>query len=128
MPWKERSPNTTVSCSNCIKDSIADKERLIERIEAEIDEATKAYQVEVDLLQTIPGVGKDSAISIISEIGGRHEQVSERNPFEQLGGDEPGEQRDGWKKKVAGQYMGTNTCKAPWFNAHGGQPGRKTVF
>ena len=51
------------------RDSIADKERMIERVEAKIDEATQAYQVELDMLQTIPGVGKDSAISIISEIG-----------------------------------------------------------
>lgn len=51
------------------KDSIADKERIISRIDKEIDVATQAYQVEISLLQTIPGVAKDSAISIISEIG-----------------------------------------------------------
>jgi transposase len=51
------------------KDSISDKERQIKRLDAEIDKATAAYQVEIELLQTIPGIGKNSAITIISETG-----------------------------------------------------------
>lgn len=37
--------------------------------EGEIGHYVELYKVEVDLLQTIPGVGRDSAISLISEIG-----------------------------------------------------------
>ena len=81
------------------KDSIADKERLIERIEAEIDEATEAYQVEVDLLQTIPGVGKVSAISIISEIGVDMERFPNEAHLSSWAGMSPGNNETGGKKK-----------------------------
>ena len=52
-----------------IKRSIEQKDELIKTIEAQIDEQIKAYQEDVDNLQTIDGVGRDSAITIISEIG-----------------------------------------------------------
>jgi hypothetical protein len=50
-------------------DNIADKEKLIARLDYQIDEAVKQYQVEITLLQTIDGIAKNSAITIISEIG-----------------------------------------------------------
>jgi transposase len=81
------------------KDSIADKERLIARIDAEIDEAVKAYQVEIDLLQSIPGVGKDSAVSIISEIGVDMEKFPNENHLSSWAGMSPGNNETGGKKK-----------------------------
>ena len=42
-----------------IQQSIADKEALIDALDTQIDQAVKAYEVAVDLLQTIPGVGRD---------------------------------------------------------------------
>jgi transposase len=81
------------------KDSIADKENLIRRIEAEIDEVTKAYQVEIDLLQTIPGVGKDSAVSIISEIGVDMSRFPNENHLSSWAGMSPGNNETGGKKK-----------------------------
>lgn len=81
------------------KDSIADKERMIERIEKEIDEATKAYQVEIDLLQTIPGVGKDSAVGIISEIGTDMSKFPNENHMSSWAGMSPGNNETGGKKK-----------------------------
>jgi len=83
------------------KDSIAEKERLIERIEAQIDEETKAYQVEIDLLQTIPGVGKDSAISIISEIGADMSRFPNENHLSSWAGMSPGNNETGGKKKMS---------------------------
>jgi transposase len=81
------------------KDSIAEKERLIERLDAKIDEATKAYQVEIDLLQTIPGVGKDSAIGIISEIGVDMDKFPDENHLSSWSGMSPGNNETGGKKK-----------------------------
>jgi len=81
------------------KDSIADKERLIERIEAKIDDAVKAYQIEVDLLQSIPGVGKNSAISIISEIGADMERFPNETHLSSWAGMSPGNNETGGKKK-----------------------------
>jgi len=94
------------------KDSIVDKERLIARIETEIDEATKAYQVEIDLLQTIPGVGKDSAISIISEIGVDMSKFPNDNHLSSWAGMSPGNNETGGKKKQQKQSMETNIYKA----------------
>ncbi len=81
------------------KDSIADKERLIERIEAEIEEATKAYQVEIGFLQTIDGVGKSSAISIISEIGADMNRFPDETHLSSWAGMSPGNNETGGKKK-----------------------------
>lgn len=81
------------------RDSIADKERLIERIDAEIDQAIKAYQIEVDLLQTIPGIGKDSAIGIISEIGVDMSRFPDETHLSSWAGMSPGNNETGGKKK-----------------------------
>jgi transposase len=81
------------------KDSIAEKERLIERIENQIDLATKEYQIEIDLLQSIPGVGKDSAISIISEIGVDMSKFPDENHLSSWAGMSPGNNETGGKKK-----------------------------
>lgn len=81
------------------KDSIAEKERLIERIENQIDLATKEYQVEIDLLQSIPGVGKDSSISIISEIGADMSKFPDENHLSSWAGMSPGNNETGGKKK-----------------------------
>ena len=48
------------------KNSISYKDAQLKSLYEAIDKVTKAYHVEIDLLQTIPGIGKDSAISIIS--------------------------------------------------------------
>jgi len=81
------------------QDSIADKERLLERIDTAIEEATKAYQVEIDLLQTIPGVGKGSAISIVSEIGVDMSKFPNENHLSSWAGVSPGNNETGGKKK-----------------------------
>jgi transposase len=93
------------------KDSISDKERIIERIEREIDEAVKAYQIEIDLLQTIPGVGKDSAISIVSEIGADMSVFPNENHLSSWAGMSPGNNESGGKKKQHKQLMAINTFK-----------------
>jgi len=81
------------------KDSISDKERQIKRLDAEIEKATKAYQVEIDLLQTIPGVGKDSAITIISETGVDMDKFPDEHHLSSLSGMSPGNNESGGKKK-----------------------------
>lgn len=94
------------------KNSIADKERLIKEIDAQIDVATKEYQVEIELLQSIPGVGKDSAISIISEIGVDMSKFPNENHLSSWAGMSPGNNETGGKKKSQGQFMEINICRA----------------
>jgi transposase len=94
------------------RDSIAEKEKLIERLDAKIDEATKTYQVEVNLLQTIPGIGKDSAIDIISEVGVNMDKFPDENHLSSWSGMSPGNNETGGKKKWQKPYMEINTYKA----------------
>jgi len=94
------------------KDSIADKERQIKRLDAEIEKATKSYQVEIDLLQTIPGVGKDSAITIISETGVDMDKFPDEHHLSSWSGMSPGNNESGGKKKRPKRFMVTRTFRA----------------
>lgn len=82
-----------------IQQSIQDKEALIDALENKIDEAVKAYEVEVDLLQTIPGVGKESAINIISEVGVDMDHFPNEKHLSSWAGMSPGNNESGGKKK-----------------------------
>jgi transposase len=86
------------------KESIQSKENQISNIDKLIDEATKAYSLEIDLLQTIPGVGKDSAISIISEVGVDMDRFPDETHLSSWSGMSPGNNESGGKKKIVGQY------------------------
>lgn len=96
-----------------IQESIADKEKLLAKIETQIDELAKQYSVEIDLLQTIPGVAYDSAVSIISEIGANMSQFSSAEHLSSWAGMSPGNNESGGKKKAQLPSTGTNTYKLP---------------
>lgn len=82
-----------------IKKSIADKEELITMIEQQIDIASDQYKVEIELLQSIPGVGKASAVSIISEMGANMNQFPNEHHLSSWAGMSPGNNESGGKKK-----------------------------
>ncbi len=82
-----------------MKESISDKEKLIEKIEKQIDEQAKRYAIEIELLQTIPGLAFDSAVSIISEIGAEMKQFSSEQHLSSWAGMSPGNNESGGKKK-----------------------------
>jgi len=88
----------------CIhRDSIRDKEEQLKRLDLAIDKATVDYQVEIDLLQTIPGVGKDSAITIVSEVGVDMSRFPDETHLSSWSGMSPGNNETGGKKKVPKQ-------------------------
>jgi len=82
------------------KKHIEDTEWLIEDIDKEIDKAAEAYKVEIDLLQTIDGIGKESAIAIISEIGVDMSRFPNEHHLASWAGVSPGNNESGGKKKV----------------------------
>ena len=82
-----------------IKQSMADKEALIEVLDEQIGIATEAYQVDIENLQTIPGVGKDSAIGTVSEIGGDMSRFPNQSHLSSWSGMSPGNNESGGKKK-----------------------------
>lgn len=93
-----------------LKESIDDREKLIEKIEAQIDVAAQAYAVEIALLQTIDGVGKDSAITIVSEIGTDMSAFPNEQHLSSWAGMSPGNNESGGKKKVQEPSTATNIC------------------
>lgn len=52
-----------------IRETIEENEKLIAKLDQQIDLSVGKYQVELQLLQTIDGVGRDTAITLISEVG-----------------------------------------------------------
>jgi transposase len=83
-----------------IRKSMEEKKGIIEELEKQIDVATARYAVEIDLLQTIDGVGKDSAIGIISETGVNMEQFPNEKHLSSWAGMSPGNNQSAGKKKA----------------------------
>ena len=82
------------------KRSISDKEEQLKELDIAIEKATEAYQLEIELLDTIPGVGKDGAISIISEIGVDMSRFPNETHLSSWAGMSPGNCETGGKKKT----------------------------
>lgn len=82
-----------------IKKSIESKEGLLLEIDEQIDELTKEYSVEIENLQSIPGVGKASAIGIISEIGVDMSVFPNEHHLASWAGMSPGNNESAGKKK-----------------------------
>lgn len=72
----------------------------ITRLEQEIDALLEPYQKEMSLLQTIPGVKKDAAAGILSEIGADLTQFPTEQQMASWAGVCPGNHESAGKKKV----------------------------
>ena len=92
-----------------IKKSIDDREKIISKLEKQIDDASEQYKIELDLLQSIDGVGKDSAITIISEIGVDMNQFPNEHHLSSWSGMSPGNNESAGKKKVPEPSKEINT-------------------
>lgn len=92
-----------------IKESIEDKEKLIEKLDKKIEEHLKENELMLDaeLLQTIPGVGKDAAAGILAEIGDDMEQFPNEQHLASWAGMSPGNNESAGKKKAVERPMGT---------------------
>lgn len=90
------------------KESIEVNEALITKIDAQIDKASEQYKVDLELLQTIDGIGRDSAIGIISEIGVDMKQFPNEHHLASWSGLSPGNNESGGKKKAQERSMAIN--------------------
>lgn len=77
-------------------------------IDREMDKNLEEYYEELELLQTIPGVAKDGAKRILSEIGTNMDVFPDEHHLASWAGMCPGNNESAGKKKVLGQDMGTN--------------------
>lgn len=84
-----------------IKESMIDKERIIKKLDNQIDIKLKENELELDaeLLSTIPGVGKDGAAYILAETGNDMEQFPNEHHLSSWAGMSPGNNESAGKKK-----------------------------
>lgn len=84
-----------------LKDQIAE-------IDDEIGKYIKDFEKEIELLQTIPGVGKEGAIGIVAEIGLDMDVFPSEHHLASHSGMCPGNNESAGKKKVQEHDRGTN--------------------
>ena len=85
-----------------IKESITAKQNLIAKLNCQIEAHLKKHELELDseLLQTIPGVGKDGVAYLLAEIGSNMEQFPDEKHLASWAGMSPGSNESAGKKKV----------------------------
>lgn len=84
----------------------------IERLEAEIERSLTVYQEEMALLQTIPGVGKVAAATIIAEIGTEMSRFPSAHHLAAWAGLCPGNRQSGGKRLPSKAREGDTWLKA----------------
>lgn len=95
------------------RESIEVNEALITKLDTQIEKASAQYKIDLDLLQTIDGIGKDSAIAIISEIGADMKQFPNEHHLASWSGLSPGNNESGGKKKAQELFTETNIYNQP---------------
>ena len=97
-----------------IKESIGEKEKLIARLDEQLDRMLRENQLELDakLLETIPGVGKDGAAYILAEIGNDMGRFPNEQHLASWAGMSPGSNESGGKKKSSRTTHGDKYLKS----------------
>lgn len=96
-----------------VKQSIKDKELLIKELDTQIGNKLKENEMVLDaeLLSTIPGVDKEAAAYILSEIGNDMERFPDEQHLASWAGLSPGNNESAGKKKAQEPRMATNGSK-----------------
>ena len=85
-----------------IRETIDENEKLIAKIDAQIDLCVAKYEEEIRNLETIDGVGRDTAITIISEVGTDMGFFPNEQHLASWSGLSPGSNESAGKKKAQG--------------------------
>ncbi|WP_317130443.1 IS110 family RNA-guided transposase [Echinicola rosea] len=106
-----------------LRDSIDSINAQIRHIEARIESYAAELQQEVDLLQTIPGVGKETAMNILAETGNDMEVFPDHKHLASWAGVSPGNNESAGKKKSTrithgNKYLKTALVEAAWAASH----------
>ncbi|MGV8093529.1 MAG: IS110 family transposase [Mangrovibacterium sp.] len=79
--------------------NIARIETTVAEVEAQIEQSLTPYQVELELLQSIPGVGKEGATGIIAEVGVNMEHFPDHQHLASWAGISPGSNETAGRNK-----------------------------
>ncbi|AGA76919.1 IS110 family transposase [Echinicola vietnamensis] len=106
-----------------LRDSIDSINAQIGHIEARIERYAVELQQEVDLLQTIPGIGKETAMNILAESGNDMEVFPDHKHLASWAGVSPGNNESAGKKKSTrithgNKYLKTALVEAAWAASH----------
>lgn len=91
--------------------SIAQIQAIMDDIDLQIEEVLKDYQTEMELLQTIPGVGRQTAGVMIAEMGADMQQFPSEHHLASWAGVCPGNNESAGKKKSARITQGNKMLK-----------------
>lgn len=111
-----------------IRKTIDENEKLIEEIDKQIDLCVEKYQVELQLLQTIDGVGRDTAITLISEIGVDMNQFENEHHLASWAGLSPGTNESAGKKKSTRVIHGNKFVQSALVEAAWGATRKKDCY
>jgi transposase len=102
-----------------ILDNMAKTESTIIDIEKRLDVALEPYKLEKELLETIPGVGSDTAIVIIAEIGTDMDNFPDEKHLSSWAGMSPGSNESAGKNKsgritYGNKHLRSHLTEAGW--------------
>jgi transposase len=94
-----------------VKESIKSKEQIILKLDEQIDKQLVENELifDAELLDTIPGVGKDGAAYILAEVGNNMDQFPNEQHLASWAGMSPGSNESAGKKKAHESPMVINT-------------------
>lgn len=95
-----------------IRNSIASIDKLIADIDQQIEKQTANYSVELELLQTIPGINKLSSVAILAEMGPDMSKFPNEHHLASWAGICPGNNESAGKK-MSGRITGGNRYLKP---------------
>ena len=106
-----------------IMDTIKTHSLLIEKLEVQLEHAFKPFEMEMELLQTIPGVSRIAATGIISEIGVDMEQFKSAGHLASWAGVCPGNNESAGRKMSSritqgNKYLKTTLIETAWASSH----------
>lgn len=97
-----------------IKASMADKEKLIEKLDEQIAQHLKTHEMELDAerLTSIPGVGKEGAAYLLAELGNDMSEFPNEQHLASWAGMSPGNHESAGKKKSSRTTHGNKYLKS----------------